>query len=89
MLGQTAVGSVANTPSGSRMFRYEVVGLRQNDQTDQMNYPIRNSGSVFITVPYSRMNDEMQRILRMGGKIVNITPMEMGESAPAPAKSKQ
>lgn len=88
MLGQTAVGSVANTPSGSRMFRYEVVGLRQNDQTDQMDYPIRNSGSVFITVPYSRMNDEMQRILRMGGKIVNITPMEMGDN-PAPAKSKQ
>ncbi|MCY7275279.1 MAG: phycobilisome linker polypeptide [Phormidesmis sp. CAN_BIN44] len=83
MLGQTAVGSAANTPSGSRMFRYEVVGLRQNDQTDQMNYPIRNSGSVFITVPYSRMNDEMQRILRMGGKIVNITPMETGESQPA------
>ncbi len=83
MLGQTAVGSAANTPSGSRMFRYEVVGLRQNDQTDQMNYPIRNSGSVFITVPYNRMNDEMQRILRMGGKIVNITSMEVGESAPA------
>lgn len=89
MLGQTAVGSAANTPSGSRMFRYEVVGLRQNDQTDQMNYPIRNSGSVFITVPYNRMNDEMQRILRMGGKIVNITPMEVGESHPAPAKSKK
>ncbi len=89
MLGQTAVGSAANTTSGSRIFRYEVVGLRQNDQTDQMNYPIRNSGSVFITVPYSRMNDEMQRILRMGGKIVNITHLEVDESDHTLAKAKR
>lgn len=72
MFGQTAVGSTANTSSGSRMFRYEVVGLRQNTETDKMNYSIRQSGSVFITVPYTRMNEEMQRISRMGGKIVNI-----------------
>jgi len=75
MFGQTAVGSAANTPSGARVFRYEVVGLRQNDQTDRNNYQIRNSGSVFITVPYNRMNEEMQRITRLGGRIVNITPL--------------
>lgn len=75
MFGQTAVGGSANSPSGSRMFRYEVVGLRQNDETDKMNFPIRQSGSVFVTVPYSRMNEEMQRITRMGGKIVNIAPL--------------
>lgn len=79
MLGQTAVGSASNTPSGSRMFRYEVVGLRQNEQTDLQNYDIRRSGSVFITVPYNRMNEEMQRINRMGGKIVNIEPMASEE----------
>lgn len=72
MFGQTAVGSAANTPSGSRMFRYEVVGLRQSAETDKLNYPIRQSGSVYITVPYNRMNEEMQRILRLGGKIVKI-----------------
>lgn len=72
MFGQSAVGSAAISPSGSRMFRYEVVGLRQNDETDKMNFPIRQSGSVFITVPYNRMNEEMQRIARMGGKIVKI-----------------
>ncbi|MBF2029048.1 MAG: phycobilisome linker polypeptide [Oscillatoriales cyanobacterium C42_A2020_001] len=75
MFGQSAVGSAANTPSGSRMFRYEVVGLRQNNETDKMSFPIRQSGSVFITVPYSRMNEEMQRIARMGGKIVKIEPL--------------
>ncbi|WAL58491.1 phycobilisome linker polypeptide [Thermocoleostomius sinensis] len=75
MFGQTTVGGAANSPSGSRMFRYEVVGLRQNQETDRNNYDIRRSGSVFITVPYNRMNEEMQRILRMGGKIVNIEPL--------------
>ncbi|NJN88737.1 MAG: phycobilisome linker polypeptide [Leptolyngbyaceae cyanobacterium SL_7_1] len=75
MFGQTAVGSAANTPSGSRMFRYEVVGLRQSVENDKNNYPIRNSGSVYVTVPYNRMNEEMQRILRMGGKIVKIEPL--------------
>lgn len=75
MFGQTAVGSAANSPSGSRMFRYEVVGLRQNDENDKNNYSIRNSGSVFVTVPYNRMNEEMQRILRMGGRIVKIEPL--------------
>lgn len=78
MLGQTAVGSAANSPSGARMFRYEVVGLRQNDQTDKNNYPIRNSGSIYITVPYNRMNEEMQRIARLGGRIINITPLTEG-----------
>ncbi len=75
MFGQTAVGSSANTPSGTRMFRYEVVGLRQNEETDRSSYPIRRSGSVFVTVPYNRMNEEMQRITRMGGKIVAIHPL--------------
>ncbi len=85
MLGQTAIGSAANTPSGSRVFRYEVVGLRQNEENDKNNYAIRRSGSVFITVPYSRMNEEMRRITRLGGKIVNIQSMSAEEAA-APAK---
>lgn len=67
-----AVNSAINTEFGSRTFVYEVVGLRQNSATDQVNYPIRQSGSVFITVPYNRMNQEMQRITRMGGQIINI-----------------
>ncbi|QIZ71057.1 phycobilisome linker polypeptide [Oxynema aestuarii] len=75
MLGQVAGGSSANTGAGNRYFRYEVAGLRQSEATDDMNYQIRESGSVFITVPYSRMNEEMQRITRMGGKIVNIQPI--------------
>ncbi|MBD2357820.1 ferredoxin-NADP reductase [Tolypothrix sp. FACHB-123] len=71
---QGTVEGAANTESGSRVFVYEVVGLRQNEETDQTNYQIRNSGSVFIRVPYNRMNQEMRRITRLGGKIVSIQP---------------
>jgi sulfite reductase alpha subunit-like flavoprotein len=69
------LGQVVGGRSGSRFFRYEVVGLRQSEETDNTDYPIRNSGTVFITVPYSRMNQELQRINRLGGKIVNIQPL--------------
>lgn len=72
MFGQTTVGNGGISSAGSRIFRYEVVGLRQNEENDKNNYEIRNSGSVFVTVPYSRMNEEMQRITRMGGTIVKI-----------------
>ncbi len=63
-----------DTLPDSRVFLYQVVGLRQNENTDKMSCPIRRSGSVWIAVPYSRMNQEMRRITRMGGKIVSIQP---------------
>jgi sulfite reductase alpha subunit-like flavoprotein len=59
----------------NRAFRYEVTGLRQSDETSNLEHAIRSSASVFITVPFSRMNEEMQRITRMGGKIVSIQPV--------------
>ncbi|HEY9750916.1 MAG TPA: phycobilisome linker polypeptide [Allocoleopsis sp.] len=73
MFGQTALGKASVSDAASRMFRFEVQGLRQNEEADKLNYAIRRSGSTFVTVPYSRMNEEMQRINRLGGKIVNIT----------------
>lgn len=75
MFGQTTVGTGGISSSASRVFRYEVVGLHQNEVNDKNNYEIRRSGSVFVTVPYQRMNEEMQRITRMGGKIVKIEPL--------------
>ncbi|MEB3356159.1 MAG: phycobilisome linker polypeptide [Synechococcales bacterium] len=75
MIGQSTVGMTETSPSKNRVFVYEVKGLRQNDMTDKQSYPVRNSGSVFIKVPYSRMNEEMRRITRMGGEIVAIHPV--------------
>jgi len=87
MYNPSTAGGKLNTQSGNRAFVYEVVGLRQNEATDQTNYPIRRSGSVFITVPYNRMNEEMRRITRLGGQIVSIQPLSAfnqgnGTSAP-------
>lgn len=76
MYNPSVSGGNASSVAESRLFLYEVQGLRQNAETDQMNNPIRKSGSIFITVPYARMNQEMQRITRMGGKIVSIRPIE-------------
>lgn len=75
MLGQSAIVNPSDTPSGSRAFLYEVTGLRQNTDNDNKSYPFRSSSSVFIKVAYKRMNEEMQRILRMGGTIVSIKPL--------------
>ncbi|MBE9170110.1 phycobilisome linker polypeptide [Pleurocapsales cyanobacterium LEGE 06147] len=75
MLGQSALVNAASTPSDSRVFVYEVQGLRQNEENDKNSYPFRSSSSVFIKVPYHRMNQEMRRITRMGGTIVNIKPL--------------
>ena len=66
----------SSSTSDNRMFVYEVEGLRQSDRTSNNSYQIRTSNNVFIPVPYSRMNEEMQRITRIGGKIVNILPLD-------------
>ena len=88
MYSPSAAANSANSMEfGNRIFVYEVVGLRQNEETDKMNYPIRQSGSVYITVPYSRMNQEMQRITRMGGKIVSIQPLTGDNGANGKAAS--
>ena len=73
------MGGRSSSPSKNRTFVYEVTGLRQNGENDNNDYPFRTSSSVFIQVPYDRMNDEMLRIGRMGGRIVNIRPLEVSE----------
>ncbi|AKG22183.1 phycobilisome linker polypeptide [Calothrix sp. 336/3] len=72
MLGQSALTRASSSASDNRVFVYEVAGLRQNEQTENQNYPVRNSSTILIQVPYSRMNDEMRRITRLGGRIVGI-----------------
>jgi phycocyanin-associated rod protein len=79
MFGQTTLGAGSVSSSGSRVFRYEVVGLKQNEETDKNKFDIRRSGSIFFTVPYNRMNEEMQRISRLGGRIVKIETLTVAE----------
>lgn len=81
MLGQSALTGAAGSSASNRIFIYEVEGLQQNDRTDNNQYPVRNSSTILLQVPYSRMNSEMKRITRLGGKIVNIRPMTEPETS--------
>jgi hypothetical protein len=72
MLGQSALTRGSESSLDNRVFVYEVTGLKQNDESENNNYAVRNSSSVFISVPYNRMNEEMRRISRLGGQIVSI-----------------
>lgn len=76
MLGNSLMGGRSSSPAKNRVFVYEVAGLKQNEANDSNSYPVRNSSSVFVSVPYNRMNEEMQRIGKMGGTIVNIQPLD-------------
>ena len=77
------------TQSGCRLFRYEVIGLRQSQyQSGNEGAPVRRSGSMFITVSYDRMSGFMRQISRMGGKIVNIYPINDETGAAPPLKPK-
>ncbi len=75
MFGQTTLGKAALSDAANRMFRLEVAGLKQSETSDRLSYAIRRSGSVFLTVSYNRLNDEMQRINRLGGTILSVTPV--------------
>ena len=79
MYNSSAAFSSSNSQYKNRLFIYEVEGLSQNG-TDT-NVPIRSSGTVSITVPYSRMNQEMRRINSLGGKVISIKPV--GSDVPA------
>lgn len=80
MLGQSSLMRTSVSTSENRMFVYEVEGLRQNEQTGNQSYPVRNSSTILVQVPYSRMNAEMRRITRLGGKIVAIRSLDAQES---------
>ena len=78
MYNSSAAFSGSNTEYKNRLFVYEVEGLSRNSVDTKV--PIRSSGTLFITVPYSRMNQEMRRINSLGGKVISIKPA--GAEAP-------
>jgi len=86
MLGQSLLSGSSSSSSNNRVFVYEVTGLKQNQANDSNDYSFRSSSSVFVSVPYNRMNESMQRIGKMGGTIVNIQSLtafkEQGEANP-------
>jgi ferredoxin--NADP+ reductase len=87
MYNPSLSGNASNL-AASRLFVYEVIGLRDNQSANRTNDKIRRSGSVFITVPYQRMNQELRRIANLGGKILSIRPLG-SSSEPIPATSSE
>lgn len=63
--------------SGNRVYRYEVVGLRGH----------RTSGSTFFNVAYDRMTQFTRQILGQGGKILNVSPLNVDTSLVTSATS--
>jgi ferredoxin--NADP+ reductase len=86
MYNSSLSGNTSGSLANSRLFVYEIVGLRDNQTVDASNEKIRTSGSKFITVPYQRMNQEMRRIARLGGKILSIRPLGTGEAIQVPGE---
>lgn len=75
MRNTKVVKTFAKNPAvEERRFLFEVSGISQQGDNN-LEYAIRKSGNSFLAVPYSRMNQEMNRINRLGGKIVNISPI--------------
>ena len=86
MYNSSTTGSVVSS-SANRLYVYEVEGLGQSGQASDMTAPLRRSGTVSFTVPYSRMQQEAKRIMQLGGTIVSIRPADEAASASAAASS--
>ena len=82
MLGQYSASASAGVDN--RVFVYEVSGLQPSEVRASSQWRIRKSDSQFVQVPFHRMNEEMQRLTRLGGRIINIWPL--GAQAIAAAK---
>ena len=74
MLGPYVTSTTSS--ANNRIFVYEVTGLAENEVTATHQSPIRSSHSKLIQVPYYRMNEFMRQITMLGGKIVDIRPLE-------------
>ena len=81
-----STAGVNASSSATRLYVYEVEGLGQSGQASDMKAPLRRSGTVLMTVPYNRMQQEVRRITQLGGKIVSIRPAN-GIEPPSPAQT--
>ena len=65
----------ANKDKNNRIFLYEVMINPKMGKPSQIDGLFQRRGKFYLKVPYKRMSQEMQRISRLGGKIVNIMPI--------------
>ncbi|MGK7878880.1 MAG: DUF1816 domain-containing protein [Crocosphaera sp.] len=65
----------ANNDKNNRVFLYEVIINPKMGKPSQINGLFQRRGKFYIKVPYERMSKEMQRISRLGGKIISIVSL--------------
>lgn len=85
MYNPSVAGGGETTSFGSRVYVFEVVGLGQGTDAGINKPVVRQSGSTCFQVPYNRMSQTVQRISRMGGKILSIRPLSEAGGSAAPA----
>ncbi|NJK63260.1 MAG: photosystem I reaction center subunit XII [Synechococcaceae cyanobacterium SM2_3_1] len=75
MYGQQTTGAEALSQVGSRLVKIEYTGLLNPLSALETSAIVRRSTQA-IVVPVSRMSVEMQRIVKMGGKVIGVTRQE-------------
>ncbi len=65
----------AKNDKNHSIFLYEVIINPKMGRLNQIDGLFQRRGKFYLRVPYGRMRRETQRISRLGGKIVNIIPI--------------
>ncbi|MEL4897520.1 DUF1816 domain-containing protein [Crocosphaera sp. Alani8] len=64
-----------NNDKYSRIFLYEIAIDPKIGKLNHIESLFQRRGKFYLKVPYKRMSQEMQRISRLGGKIIKIVPI--------------
>jgi phycocyanin-associated rod protein len=78
---KVSAGTRNTTSSNDRQVTINVTGLARNDFV--------RSADCVMQVPYTRMNETLRLVHRLGGKVIGVSVTgvtEAGEVSPAPAR---
>jgi phycocyanin-associated rod protein len=79
---KVSAGTRGTSFSSGRQVTFTVTGVNNND--------FSRTADMVMNVPYTRMNEAMRMVQRMGGKItaVSVNGGDLAAAQPAPARKK-
>lgn len=79
---KVSAGTRGTSFSSGRQVTFTVTGMNNND--------FSRTADMVLNVPFTRMNEAMRMVQRMGGKItgVNVNGGDLTTAKPAPARKK-
>ncbi|MFU8886339.1 MAG: phycobilisome linker polypeptide [Cyanobacteriota bacterium] len=79
---KVSAGTRGTSFSSGRQVTFTVTGVNNND--------FSRTADMVMNVPYTRMNEAMRMVQRMGGKItgVSVNGGDLAAAEPAPARKK-